>query len=100
MSDASLLDLGNQLSQAYQQQVLNAEAPDDRYNPAYEKSWAIVSKIDCTPATTLEGLKVKAQALLWCRGGVNYVDCMGDDTTDMRLIGSILDGLHKIEVSA
>ncbi|WP_026479352.1 hypothetical protein [Ahrensia sp. 13_GOM-1096m] len=98
--DAYLIDLGEQLSKAYEQQVLLAEATDDQYNPAYEKSWAIVCKIDSTPATTLEGLKVKAQALQWLRGGGNYIDCMGSDTTDMRLIGSILDGLHKIEVPA
>lgn len=94
--DAYLIDLGEQLSKSYKQQVVNAEAPDAEYDASFDASTAIVSKIENATATTLEGLKVKVKAYLWSRGELNFDDYKNEKTTDMRLIGSIFTDLQKI----
>ena len=99
--DAALLQLSEELDRAWDAEqavfavwrnVCSNEA-DENTDAAAAVSSGIVEQIGETPATTLDGLRVKAKAVLWCHcGELESLD--GDDaTTDIRLADSILRDL-------
>jgi hypothetical protein len=74
-------------------------AIDDHMNRAGELDDVgnyIVEKIITTPASSVEGLLVKAMAFRWCRGELMQCDVPIDDfgpTTDCRVAASIVRDL-------
>jgi hypothetical protein len=64
----------------------------------------IVARIELLPATTLEGLKVKHQALCWCWcGDPLTAEALADHPqpcTDMRLLAGLLDDLSAMGSAA
>jgi hypothetical protein len=99
--DADLLALGAQLEAAWKRQN-EADAQclagdgDESY-PAVEAAWdvchAIALKIERLRASTIEELRVKARAVLWCHSGEDRIELSEHQTTDIRLAQSILDDL-------
>ena len=57
-------------------------------------SGAIVEQIEGCTATTIDGLRVKALAVLWCHGW-NLEELTDHQTTDIRLAQSILRDLLR-----
>lgn len=92
--DAALLDLGRQLTEAWREErALTDESPEAEHeiDAAYEKCSAIVKKIEPLSASSIEGLRVKSLAILWCHDGdTDLWDCY---STDMRLAKSIVRDL-------
>lgn len=102
--DARLLELGQCLDEAWarERETCNAIKAHGHDNPcdeleaafdtAYKVCGGVVDEIMAMPASTLEGLKVKARAVSWCHSGEEVI--LGDqNTTDMRLVASILRDL-------
>ncbi len=102
-ADADLIALGERLRTAWQEENATFErykgilGSDDITDAAAAVSGAIVGEIEAAPATTLEGLKVKALALSWTHcGEVWLIDPPGESTTDTRLAASIVTDLLKM----
>lgn len=92
-ADAELLHLHGELCAKW---VAERAIPDDDHeaiDAAAADCSATVAKIENLPATTMEGLKVKAAAFLWCRSGELDFELSPHRTTDVRLAESILRDL-------
>jgi hypothetical protein len=61
-----------------------------KFEAAFKRAVMIVDKIIAAPATTIEGLRVKAQALRWCYAfePIELTRDLGE-TTDVRVLASI-----------
>lgn len=96
LHDAALLELGNRLETAWEIQQRNDGRPGgSRTADAYKRALAILSEIERTPATTLEGLRlrVKALAIAWCHQGTEPFSIAPNPTTTIRLAKSIVEDL-------
>ncbi|MGA2492164.1 MAG: hypothetical protein ABSF67_04355 [Roseiarcus sp.] len=69
-------------------------AQDKEFEAAYKKAKGVVERIVAAPATTIEGLRVKAHALAWCYSfePIEFVAAFGD-TTDVLVLASIVRDL-------
>lgn len=97
--DAALLALGEEFERLWA--IERSVLPSDEYSYDAEawKPWdeaqprteAVVTKIEACRATTLEGLRVKARAVIWCHNGrFDGLGGVDGETTDARLAGSII----------
>lgn len=77
--------------------MIHAEA-DGYIDPFVETCGEIVDRIERAPATTLEGLRVKARAVAWCRSEEDGLEL--GDTLDMCIASQILDTLIAMEAGA
>jgi hypothetical protein len=94
--DDRLIDLGKQLEAAriIENKAFEVELTDEEANEAMRPSRDIVDQIEAIPARTLDGLKVKARAVDYCRTGDDFEwDGMA---TDMWIIRSILHSIAAI----
>lgn len=95
--DQDLLTLGDQFRREHA-----APHEDDPEGWVYRLG-GIASKISAQPATTLDGVLVKAQAYAWCRddgnGGIEPLT-EDNDTTDYALASSIMDDLFRLSSGA
>jgi len=100
-ADAALLALGEQLEAAWA--ATTAAYEKYRDDPSLEAgvitdvadkaAAAIVHQIEAVPASTIDGLRVKARAVQWCYDA-DPVDLAVDrSTTDLRLANSIIRDL-------
>lgn len=99
--DAALLLLGEELETrwallnlvAAKSMITRDKADDAAFDEAFAATSAIVDMIEQHPVRTLDGLRVKARAVLWCQGD-EIVDLIQDqDTTDVRIASSIVNAL-------
>jgi len=96
--DADLINLGFAFDAAYSEEqaarAIGRETGDwDKWDDAYARSGAIVRQIEAVPATTLDGLRVKARCIQWCYGD-DPIDLEGtSNTMDMRLAQQIVTSL-------
>ena len=95
-ADAELLRLGDELDRAWahEKALIDSETWGDTYETAYEASRAVVGQIEQQQAHTLEGLRVKARAVMWCHQGDEMdgepFSLTENQTTDVRLAESIV----------
>lgn len=89
--DAALLALGRRLQEAWAEQRLLE--PQGAFEAAFDRTGAIASEIEALPATTLDGLRVKALAFWWCHSGEQPIVLDDQQTTDIRLCQSIIGDL-------
>ena len=68
---------------------------DNGYEAANAASLAIVRQIEQQQAHTLEGLRVKARAVMWCHtwGKFEPFSLGGQQTTDIRISEAIIRDL-------
>lgn len=66
-----------------------------KWDEAYARTDSIVQQIEATPATTAEGLRIKARCIQWCYGD-DPVELDGSDTQDVRLAQQIVQTLLKM----
>lgn len=100
--DAALLALGREFETAWENERRLAGMADmeEEWTVASEVTAALVDRIVIMPAATLEGLKVKARALLSCGykldefGPEMFTDI--SPTADFRAIGSIIQDLMSM----
>lgn len=64
----------------------------------YAVAASILESVIATPATTLGGLRVKAEAIAWCHGGQLSAD-RADSTAD-RLVASMVHDLLRSRPAA
>lgn len=105
LPDAELLALGRELDAALvvERAALAAAAADDdaAIEAALDAVGKIIDRIPHIPATTLEGLAVKARAFLWCGhepdevGPEVFADIFGC-STDQQLAGSVMRDLVRL----
>lgn len=107
--DADLIELDEMLSiaQANCDETFERNGRDEatagESDAAYRLASLVVDKIEGTPAKTLQGLRVKAKAVMWCHGKPwdrNKVQLTDDPTTDMRLAQSIVHDLVNMDLPA
>jgi hypothetical protein len=96
--DAELLRLGSLMGEAIAKEVaLLRHADDETLGAAMNVVGEIVDRIILLPATTLDGLRVKARALWWCCGFDFEAACHtspdGHCPTDVRIMDGILRDL-------
>lgn len=100
-ADAALVALGEQLEAAWAATTAADEKYRDDLSPeaeaiteaSYEAAAAIVHQIETVPASTIDGLRVKARAIQWCYD-IDPVDLVIDqNTTDLRIANSIIRDL-------
>src|SRR4051812_31035602 len=98
-ADAELLHLGAELERAW----THEKAADALWEPAYRAACGIFTQIEQSPATTLDGLRVKALAAHWCVNGDEFTPDIfqvvphgSGPTTDIRLAASVLRDLLAI----
>ena len=92
--DAALLALGAELDARWAEEKLHDNGDINLWEAAYDRCQDTVAMIEDTPATTLDGLKVKARAVAWCHSGDEKVDLIVDqDTRDLRLANQIINKL-------
>jgi hypothetical protein len=95
--DAELIALEKELDEAWANERAvyaetkndNSEEADARCADAFEGTSDIVEKIDALPATTMDGLRVKAKCVEWCCAGDPKGITFGD-TTDVRIAAQIV----------
>ena len=98
--DARLLRLGVELETAWadERRIYAAFEADqisgEEADKAPDASRAVVDEILRWPATTLEGLRVKARAVSWCYCGDEI--SWDDETTDLQLALSIVNDLVRL----
>lgn len=96
-ADADLLELGREFEAAFAIEEaarhIGRETDDwTAWDAAYAKTDAIVKRIEKMPATTMEGVHVKARCVQWCYGSDPVFHDLENYTTDMRLAqGIVLD---------
>lgn len=92
--DAELRKLGTSLADAWADEdtAYAAEAWDEA-DAASERTLALVARIQSLPAHTLDGLRIKAQAIAWCHSGDVQLPNAG---TDMRMVNSIIADLLRV----
>lgn len=104
--DAELVRLGRLLDAAWadERDALEAArrskdaATDALWEAACDRTGLVVDAIEAMAATTVDGLKAKARACLWCHNGEPFGDASFDEqaTTDVRLAAGILRDLLAI----
>lgn len=97
--DAELLALGREFEAAWENErrLVALAKTDAECDAAWAPTSAIVHRIVNMPATTMEGLRVKARAILWC--GYEEDEAgpeMFGSNTDHRLAGTIIQDLLNI----
>lgn len=92
--DAELRRLGRELDEI---SSLQSRASDDTDAIARlcDLGGKVVRRIANTPALTLEGLKVKARAAMWCHEG-DMTDLVRAESTDLRLIAGVVTGILAV----
>ncbi len=104
-ADETLLHLGDELDRAWahEKALIDSETWGDTYETAYEASRAVVSQIEQQQAHTLEGLRVKARAVMWCHQGGEMdgepFSLTENQTTDVRLAESIVLDLVGVPIA-
>lgn len=88
--DAGLIHLGEELEASWQTEEALSDASADDLEAALDRSKKIVDAICKMPATSLEGLRIKSRAVLWCHCG--EFEGFGG-TTDEKLAASIVRDL-------
>ena len=102
--DAELLRLGAKMTVAgaHHDAILPTQS-DEELDAAHAIASCLLEEIEDTPARTLDGLLVKAEALAWCRDGA---ECdpeafhswpHGNAATDARLAASIMRDLAAMQ---
>lgn len=97
--DEVLFLLKEELKQAHSRyQVLSHRYSGDAdegtaIDKAYEAACDVTKQIEQTPAHTLEGLRVKAYAVLWC---CSFEEIKFGETTDERLAAQIVRSLLQV----
>lgn len=91
--DADLVRLGEQLRTAWTLERKLEEDGSDGFEAAFEVCTRIVNEIEQYTATTMEGLRTKALAVLWCHSGDMTLEFGTTRTTDIRLAESIVRDL-------
>lgn len=93
-NDAALLILGQEFEAAFAaEQALQMTDNGDAWDQAYAVTHSIVDRIEKMPATTLEGLRVKARCIQWCYGEDPVFQDAECETTDYRLAHQIVRAL-------
>jgi hypothetical protein len=69
---------------------------ESRCDQAYARTGEIVALIEVAPASTIDGLVVKAKAVRWCRTGDIDDEELSDAATDTRICQSILRDLAAL----
>jgi hypothetical protein len=97
--DAALIALGREFEAAWaHEHHLEYHGSYEDFEAAIEATSALVERIRVIKATTLDGFKIKARALLWCHcgefGGLPF-DASGE-TTDVSIAGEIIRELLAI----
>ena len=95
-ADAEIIGLGAELDTAWARERALGDSDDS--GEAFEVAWfataAVVAKIEQHQAHTLEGLRVKARAVMWCHQGDEMdgeqFSLSEQQTTDIRLVESIV----------
>jgi seryl-tRNA synthetase len=87
-SDAELIELGHEFDRLAEIRNRDPESSDDSLQSA-------MNRIIATAAQTLEGLKVKARVVYFCKCG--EIDEHDQDTTDMRTAFSIVKDLMRLQ---
>lgn len=97
--DAELIALGVRLKGCYaaEQAAFARDCSAEEGDVRHKACSKIVRQIEKTTATTLAGLRVKAAAIDWCCGSKPFAD--DDDTTDKRLVTSLLTDLEAMKAS-
>lgn len=97
IADDRLLRLGAEMKElwTWERQVYNIKKSDAKleaeWDILFDRLGVIAKSISKQPATTLEGFKIKAQAISWCHSG-ETVD-LGDGTTDILIANGIIADL-------
>lgn len=97
MPDRNLLDLGRAFDEAYaaeeaERAVCRKTGNWSSWDAAYARTESIVDLIEKEPATTMEGLCIKARCIKWCYGD-DPVDLALNGTTDVLLATQIVKAL-------
>lgn len=100
--DADLLELGQQLVACWAVERRidphnTIPVYDARMQAAYRATSAVARRICSLPAATLDGLKVKAQAVAWCFGGADTLQ-WPDGLLDQDEVGTdtiLLQGIAR-----
>ena len=107
-SDVELKHLGAELEDAIAAEkaieaAYNAgqyEDEDVALDAAYANTHAIIDQIVAIPASTIEGLRIKARAIQWCYHD-DPVDLVVDqNTTDLRIANSLIADLLAVPPAA
>lgn len=99
-ADQALLELDAKFEAAFAaEEVLRLARPETDNLTEWEAASAltqeIIDEIELIPATSLEGLRVKARCILWCSGDGSVSICNGF-TADERFARQIIMSLLKI----
>lgn len=94
--DAKLIALGERLKAAWavEREALARNCSTEEGDAVNLACSEIADQIEKTPATTVEGLKVKASAIMWCCGNEPFAEPY--DTTDKRIVMSLLSDLKAM----
>lgn len=98
--DSDLLRLGEKFEALFAEEeaarIVGKETDDwSAWDVAYARTDSIVQQIEATPATTAEGLRIKARCIQWCYGD-DPVEIDQGNTTDVRLAQQIVQTLLKM----
>jgi hypothetical protein len=97
--DSRLAELGRQLAVADSAYRALEDGPHDAFEKAHAVCSSIVAAIEACQAETIDGLAVKASAVLWCRAGEPLIPDNEGSTTDERLAYSVVHDLLKMKSS-
>lgn len=99
-SDSALLALGATLAETDAAlaafSLNNPDASDEDREPLALRRDGLLDAIEAVPAISIEGLKVKAQALKSIYPDRSVFDLGEASTTDMRLASQIAEGLNRL----
>jgi hypothetical protein len=92
--DAALILLGHQLRRAWVFERSQENAGDAEIEKALDNTAAIADEIEQIEAKTIDGLRVKAMAVLWCHSG-DYPIQLTDEpqAQDARLAQQIIHAI-------
>ena len=100
--DEELIRLGAEFEAAWAaERATKHPFYEEVFEAAYGRSASIAHRIMVIPAKTLDGLRVKARAVLWCRSGEPIADASfsydeDHPTTDLILAAGIVRDLLAI----
>ncbi len=102
--DETLLRLGDELDRAWAREkalIYDDGKCGNGYDATYDVSSAIVDQIEKQQAHTLEGLRVKARAVMWCQqwGKFEPFSLGEQQTTDIRLSEAIIRDLVGVSIA-
>jgi len=102
-AERELLELGRQLEEATSREAdllrpieTDPSAPVGDYEAARAATSKLVRRIEQMAAATTAGLKVKAKAFRWCRGGGPLFDAHELQTTDGRILKQLIEDLERL----